>query len=157
MKTIKICKDLNLKSFIVNSKIISKYFKWFNDRDVNRFLELKKTDKKENVAEILKEIIYYKNEYFFIVYKNEIIGHVGRKSVFNKNFIGYVIGEKYFWNKKIAKKCVKFFIEKLKNNNSAKIFAKIHKENTKSIQVAKYAGFVFEETIDKKWEIFSIY
>lgn len=115
-------KDIKLKkiNFLNHSK---RYLKWVNDLSVTKFTELK--NKKINKTELNNYILEKKNsknEFLFgIFFKKKYVGNIKIGPINKKKKsaqIGYLIGEKKYWNKGIAslsiQKIVKFGFHRLK-------------------------------------------
>ncbi len=88
------------EKFITNS-----YLKWVNDYEVTEFLEIR--HKKFIMADLYEYFESFKdadNKYLFAVICNLSKRHIGNTTIYdvdhvNKTFdIGYLIGEKEFWN-----------------------------------------------------------
>jgi len=114
--------DISLKK-IKQKKLIQKYLKWVNDKTITKFTELKKI---KTSLKILQNYIIEKNnsknEFLFgIFYKKYYIGNIKIGPInikLNSAPIGYIIGDKLFWNRGVAtiaiKKIVNFGFTKLK-------------------------------------------
>ena len=114
--------DISLKK-IKQKKLIQKYLKWVNDKTITKFTELKKI---KISLKILQNYIIEKNnsknEFLFgIFYKKHYIGNIKIGPInikLNSAPIGYIIGDKLFWNRGVAtiaiKKIVNFGFTKLK-------------------------------------------
>ncbi len=86
---------------------------------------------------------------FAIVLKetNEVIGMINQCSGMNRYFhsieIGYAIGQKY-WHNGYTTEATKAFIDFLFEKGTHKVFAGAIPENTRSIEVMKKCGMIYE-------------
>jgi|TARA_Y100000389_G_C17390352_1_gene479524 [ribosomal protein S5]-alanine N-acetyltransferase len=107
-------KDILLKK-IKPGIHLNKYFKWVNCKTVTRFTELKQTvTSKEDLKKYLESKNNSKNEFLFgIFFKKIYVGNI-KIGPINKKLssapIGYLIGEKKYWNKGIASLAIKKII-----------------------------------------------
>jgi|MGYP001240745939 [ribosomal protein S5]-alanine N-acetyltransferase len=114
-------KDIKLKK-INFLKYSSKYLKWVNDSSITKFTELKKKNiNKTDLKNYVLNKKNSKNEFLFgIFFKKKYVGNIKIGPINKKNNsapIGYLIGEKKYWNRGIASlsihKIVKFGFQRL--------------------------------------------
>lgn len=108
-----ILSHIKLKRF-ANPLISKKWIKWLNDEDITKY-----SDQRFKIHTINTQKKYIKNLckgnsiFFKIYYKNEEIGNIILTSIDKNNDsceIGYLIGEKKYWNKGIATYVIKLVV-----------------------------------------------
>lgn len=135
------------------------YVKWLSDKVVNKFLEVRfrkisikeiKNSIKEsfNSDNILLMGIYFKSDQFKYYHVGNIKAQINKIHLHGD--ISIMIGEKLFFNKKIASTAIKIFskylFEKLKLQ---KLSAGAYEQNVYSLKAFKSAGFKFEARLIK--------
>ena len=121
MKDDSILKHIRLKKF-TNPSITKKWIKWLNDKIVTKYSDQRHkvhsiSSQKKYISNLLKS-----NSIFFKIYfKNQEIGNIILTNIDKNNEnceIGYLIGEKKFWNKGVASfvisQIVEFAFKKIK-------------------------------------------
>ena len=106
---------MNLENFLLKKN----FFSYSNHK---KWLALVLKNKKESI--------------FIIKFKKKTIGILREKCIKKKNYLSWVIKEK-FRGKNHGKKMLKAFISLSKK----KYYAKIHKNNFASLKICKSAGF----------------
>lgn len=82
-----------------------KYVSWLNDKEVNRYLESRLTVQTlDSIQGFVSNIIESEDNYMFAIINKETNEHIGNikigpiHPVYKNTFIGYLIGEKRYWN-----------------------------------------------------------
>lgn len=150
-----------------NKELIKIWVSWLNDKYVLRYSgkNLKNHTIRSQTI-FIKQKIKSKNSIIFkIIYKNKFIGLIEIKYLdFNNKTceIAYLIGDKNYWNKNIAKNSVKFAVNYIKNKlkfNS--IYAATININIASQKVllknnfkiiGKYSKFLFLKNFNKYFD-----
>ena len=96
----------------------------------------------------LKKVLRNKKENIYFVIKNtHVVGIIRLKIKNKKNYLSWAV-HKQFRGKNIGKKMLKEFVEK----NKKKYFAKIKKNNIRSIKICENAGFeIFRKSLRFKY------
>lgn len=152
--------NITLKKKNIILKILTKddyshkYFKWLNDKNVNKYLETRFTNNtKKNIIEFIDKKYISADSYLFGIFENEnnLLNHLGNIKIGDINFIhkygfiSYFIGEKGYWGKGYASISVelvtKFAFTKLKLN---KCIAGVYQPNISSVKVLKKNNYELE-------------
>ncbi len=96
----------------------------------------------------LKKTLKSKSKKIYLVIENKnVVGLIRLKVERNKNYLSWAV-KKRFRGKNIGKKMLKGYVQK----NKKVFFAKIKKNNIRSIKVCEYAGFKkFKENLKFKY------
>ena len=148
----KIMKGFNTRRFKIRKfslKLINlKYFKWFEDKSVSRFI----TNKPKNISDLKKrvEIISRKkNTEFYAIYsKKKHIGNFKIHDIDTKKreaWLGILIGDKKFRGKGVASEVIEELITYLLNKNIFFLKLNVHKQNFAAIRAYKKTGFIIEK------------
>ncbi len=123
------------------------YLRWFNDKDVRKYLLPDTPKTKKKITNWIIKTIEDNTCYYFSIFLTDQkihIGHIGVKKinqVKKQAEIGIVIGERQYWRKGIGTIAFLKLLEKIKNLKLKKIFAKIDKSNIASIKFFSKLGF----------------
>lgn len=129
----------------------NRYYSWINDREINKYLESKKT----TIADLHKYIKIRFNDpnslFFGIFLKNKDI-HIGNVKLepidFNvkKATLGILIGDKNYWNKGFATEALKILKDFAFNKlNLDEINLGVNKENIGAVKAYEKSGFYVDE------------
>ena len=131
-----------------NSTIVSKkYLKWLKDPEVIKYTDQKnKKITLNTIKKFLKKTLESKDSYIFkILYKKNHIGNIkiGPIDFLKKTApIGYIIGEKKYWNKGLATLAIKKTVELGKKYLKLKsIYSKVNKFNIGSCKALEKNNF----------------
>lgn len=140
---------------IFESDCTEKYVNWLNNKEINTFLlSYWYPQTLNSVINFVKTTNESNHSLLLGIFYNNI--HVGNiklgpiEPVHSTAEIGYIIGEKEYWNKGIAAKAIKlmcsyaFYTLKIH-----KIYAGINEYNKASIQTVKKCGFIQEAHLRK--------
>lgn len=137
--------DNNIK--LVHYKNFNNYdfaLKWYQDKEIVYLVD---GDYILYNIELLNKMYNYLisiGELYFIYYNDKVIGDV----TFSPNDLPIVIGEKEYWNKKISKKIITYYIEYVKKLNIKYMYVdEIYDFNFRSIKLFESLGF---EKYEKK-------
>ena len=99
-----------------------KYLKWLNDKEVNKYLELRhKETKLSDIVSFIKKTSNSKNTFIYGIFLNHKDNHIGNitlgpiSTLYKTAEIGFFIGEKKFWDKGIMSTAIKEIIKISKN------------------------------------------
>ena len=154
-------KDINKDSKIIvdencflkilkKSDVTPKYISWLNDYEVTKFTEQKYFNHTyESVLNFVIEKYKSEQDFLFgIFFKNSHIGNVKLGPIkweHKSAEISYFIGEKEFWGKGIATKCIKKLVQfGIKELFLEKVNAGYYEKNIGSGKVLKNCGFEIE-------------
>lgn len=145
--------DLSLKS-LNKHNISSKYSDWLNDKDLNKYTEIRFDNfNQDNALKYVQSCNESKNTLLMGIFLNdEHIGNIKADINFHHLFagIGIIIGENRNCGKSIGTRSIKalsdYLFEYIK---IFKINAGIYKNNIPSIKAFKRAGFDIEYTKKK--------
>lgn len=132
------------------SDVSEKYVSWLNDYEVTRFTEQKyyKHNFKSVLNFVQEKYISEKEFLFGIYFNNQHIGNIKLGPIkweHKSAEISFFIGEKRFWGKGIAKKCIKKIIDfGVDELSLRKINAGYYQTNLASNKVLKKCGFKIE-------------
>ena len=138
-----------LRSLNLND-VNDKYIEWLNDYEVTKYTEQKNIKHtKESIKNFVLEKNNSNNNYLLgIFYKDIHIGNIKLGPIqwgHKMSDISYIIGEKKYWGKGIATKCVKKIISySIENMMLEKINAGYYELNVGSAKVLEKCGFVIE-------------
>ena len=132
------------------SDVSKKYISWLNDYEVTKFTEQKYFKHTyESIANFVQEKYNSEKDFLFGIFLQNI--HIGNiklgpiKWEHKSAEISYFIGEKKFWGKGIATKCIKKLIDfGIKELSLEKINAGYYEINIASSKVLKKSGFCIE-------------
>jgi RimJ/RimL family protein N-acetyltransferase len=145
------------------------YVNWMNSVEINKYLESRlSVQTLESVTRFVLDMIESKNNYMFAIVHKESNKHIGNikigpiHSVYKNAFVGYLIGEKYYWGKGLASEAVylaaKFCFDVL---GLHKVNAGVIASNIGSIKVLEKLGFKKEACIrddefqdEKYWDVY---
>ena len=126
--------------------ITKKYFNWFKDSIVKKFIVFKPSSFKEFKIDVIKKINTKNSIFFAIIDKKK--KHVGNIFVHNINvsknsaFIGILIGEKSYRGKGIGEEAIKKVIKYLyKYYNIYNLYLGVDRRNLAAIKLYKKIGF----------------
>ena len=159
-KKIRIDIDEDLFIKIIDEKVISRnYINWLNDYDTVKYTDQKHFKHSfKRVKNFILEKLKSKDDFLFgIFFKNEHIGNIklGPINNFHKTSeVSYIIGNKNYWGKGIASKCLKEVIKyAFEKTDLEKITSGYHKLNKASGKVLEKNKFKIEG-IRKKEKLF---
>ena len=146
---INITQDLFIK--IIDEKVISKdYIGWLNDYDTVKYTDQKHFRHSfKRVENFILEKLKSKNDFLFgIFFKKKHIGNIklGPINNFHKTSeVSYIIGNKNFWGKGIASKCLKAVIKyAFEKTELEKLTSGYYKLNKASAKVLEKNNFKIE-------------
>ena len=131
------------KNFFVRLRILKRsgvtknYFKWLNDKETTKYLDVKKYDSIEHLKNYVNKIHKSDNEFLFGIYKNKKhVGNIKAKINFKENIseLGYLI-DKNFKNQGIATEAIRKIIFFVKRKNIGNILVAVNKKNISSSKV----------------------
>jgi [ribosomal protein S5]-alanine N-acetyltransferase len=150
-KNIKINVDEHVSLKILNlNDVAEHYVDWLNDYEVNKFTEQKHF---RHTLESTKTFVSQKYEsesdlLFGIFFNATHIGNIKLGPIKLEHMsseVSYFIGDKQFWGKNIASKCVEAIIQfAVTELGFKKISAGYYENNIGSAKVLKKCGFVVE-------------
>lgn len=111
-KDILLGKQVLLRACMVDD-VTERYVGWLNDPEINQYLETRyKNQTLGTVADYVRAVADSENEYLFAIVDKESDRHIGNMhltiNVHHKTcFHAYVIGEKAFWGRGIAKEAIR--------------------------------------------------
>ena len=150
-KNIKITVDEQILLKVLRSNDVSvSYVEWLNDVEVNKFTEQKYF---RHTLESAKTFVSQKDDsendlLFGIFFKGTHIGNIklGPITLIHMSAeVSYFIGEKEFWGKGIASKCVKAIVQfAVTELGLKKVNAGYYENNIGSAKVLRKCGFVVE-------------
>ena len=131
----------------------SNYVIWINDKNINRFLEVRWTHQsKNNLYEYVENSNKSQTEFLFGIFVNDEERHekhIGNIKIYNINYkhkfadISIVIGEPKFHNKGIALKSINFIKDFAKNKiKLRKITSSSYSSNKASIKLFLKSNFI---------------
>lgn len=146
---INVNKNILLKT-LVSANVNDQYVAWLNDYEITKYTEQKYF---KHTLDKVKSFVIQKynsnNELLFGIFFNKI--HIGNIKLGPVNFehlsaeVSYFIGEKKYWGKGVASKCVEAIVNyALKELDLKKINAGYYENNIGSAKVLKKCGFVIE-------------
>ena len=149
IKSLKVDESIHLKT-IVAADVSEAYVVWLNDYLVTKFTEQKYSNHSlHSVKEFVSQQHMSENNLLFGIFIKGL--HVGNIKLGPIKFehlsaeISYFIGEKEFWNKGIASKCVSTVVQYATAElNLKKINAGYYENNIGSAKVLEKCGFVIE-------------
>lgn len=144
-------KKLYLRS--INEKDLEgKYFDWFNDYEVTRYMESGFfPNSQENMQEYLRCVGRNSNNVLLGIIDLKTGTHVGNVRlgpinwIHRTSYLGIIIGEKNFWGKGYATEAIKLVVEYGFNRlNLHKISAGVNASNVASLKAFEKNGFLIE-------------
>jgi len=122
---------------VKNQKYTILIFHINNEHQTRKFSVNTKKFTLENHNKWLKKILKNKKEIIYLArVKNQIVGLIRCKNYRKRNYLSWAV-KKSFRGKGIGKKMLKKFLEK----NKKSFFAKIKKQNYRSLKICESAGF----------------
>ena len=146
---IQVDKDIFLKILTPND-VAESYVDWLNDYEVTKFTEQRYFKHTlESTMNFVSQKFDSKNDLLFGIFCDE--KHIGNIKLGSIKFVhmsakvSYFIGEKRFWGKGIASKCVRTIVKlAISDLGLKKINAGYYENNISSEKVLKKCGFVVE-------------
>ncbi len=153
-------KRINLREVRL-SDVNENYYRWLNDPDVTRHLEIRYIPRSmENIGKYVEEMDGNPHEIFLAICLKEDGRHVGNIKLGPINWIhgfgdiSLVIGEKAVWGRGIAAEAIRllsrFAFDVL---NLHKLRSGCYEENKGSIKAFLKAGFTQEGALKKQWQV----
>ena len=152
-KDIKINIDENIYlTTLGKENVVDKYVFWLNDYEVTKFTEQKNIKHTlQNTRDFVIQKYNSENDLLFGIFIDAL--HIGNiklgpiKLEHKSAEISYFIGEKKFWRRGIASKCIKALVEyAVQELGLKKINAAYYENNIGSARALKKCGFVIEGT-----------
>ena len=146
---IKADENILLKT-LVSDDVTEPYIDWLNDYEVTKFTEQKYIKHTfESTKDFVTDKFFSKNDLLFGIFVDGLhIGNIKLGSIKLKHMsaeVSYFIGEKEFWGKGIASKCVKTIVQfAVTDLGLKKINAGYYENNIGSAKVLQKCGFVVE-------------
>lgn len=148
---------------IFESDCTEKYVSWLNNKEINTFLlSYWQPQTLSSVINFVKTINESTHSLLLGIFYNNV--HIGNiklgpiDPVHNTAYIGYMIGEKDYWNKGIATKAIRlmcsYAFDTLKIH---KIYAGVNEHNKASIKAVKKCGFIQEAHLRNSSQYIYIY
>lgn len=136
----------------------SEYLTWLNNYEVTKYTESRFfPNSLESLKNYIKNVNNNSNITFAIV-DEKTDKHIGNIKLGNINWIhrhadiGFIIGEKEFWGKGIAREAIGLIVNyAFKTLNLRKIIAGIYKNNIGSIKACEKVGFVQSHVEKEKY------
>ena len=146
---IRVDEKIHLRTIVVED-VSENYVNWLNDYEVTKYTEQKYFKHTlESVANFVNQKYHSNNDLLFGIFLEN--SHIGNIKLGNINLhhmsseISYFIGNKNFWGKGIASKCVRCVVEyAIKELDLKKINAGYYEGNEGSAKVLEKCGFVVE-------------
>ncbi len=146
---IKVDENILLK-IIIMEEVSDPYVQWLNDYEVTKFTEQKYLKHTlESTKDYVKKKYYSNNDLLFGIFVKGL--HIGNIKLGPIKFehmsaeVSYFIGEKKFWGKGVATKCLQTIIQyAVIDLGLKKIHAGYYENNIGSARVFQKCGFVVE-------------
>jgi [ribosomal protein S5]-alanine N-acetyltransferase len=146
---IKVDENILLKTLILED-VLEPYVIWLNDYEVTKFTEQKYFKHKlESTKDFVIQKYNSENDLLFGIFAEGL--HIGNIKLGPIKFehmsaeVSYFIGEKKFWDKGIASKCVKAIVEfAVADLGLKKINACYYENNIGAAKVLQKCGFIVE-------------
>lgn len=134
------------------------YVNWLNDKDVNKFLEVRwERQSIDTIKEYAEYMIKSNHSILFAITYGKSKIHIGNIKIgsisehYHNAEISYFIGKKEYWGKGIATRAIKLVSEYGFNELKLhKMIVGVFDENIGSIKALKKAGFVEEACFKEK-------
>ena len=146
--------DIYLRSLRPDD-LAGNWYMWLNDPVVTRYQNKGIVpNTREKQQEYFKHISASSEDIVFAIVFSETDKHIGNIGLHKIDYIhrhaeiGIIIGEKEYWNKGFATKCVQVIVDyAFKTHNLHKLYAIVMKENSGSMKAFQRAGFKEEGLI----------
>ena len=155
-----------LKPLKYSTKMQNKYYGWFNDAEVLKYLDKGTPREKIDIRSFLTSVSSDRDPgylYFSIVAKHlfysDIVGHVGLKDINpaeKSASIGIVIGDRTYWGRGIGTKALKLILQEARKKGIQALYARIRVDHVVSKLLFTKAGFKFDKNYHENREIYKL-